>query len=240
VPKHITRQELKHDEFRDTIEHGAEAIAAHQSQVWLYGGVAILVVAAILGWRFYTQRQTAQASAGLADAMKVYQARIRPVNESAAPGELTYVDEKNRDTDAAKKFDEIADRYSRTQPGLVSRYYAGLALTRAGRFDEALKDLTELESGRDEGFASLARFQIAQIYENTGKAAQAVQTYQQLIDKPTVFVPKAVSLLALADHYAKSDPAQSAKLYQQVKSEFPNTQAAQEADQRLQLLPAKG
>ena len=71
------------------------------------------------------------------------------------------------------------------------------------------------------------------------KDAQAVQLYQQLIDKPTVFVPKVVAMLALADHYSKANPTQAANLYQQVKAEFPNTQAAQEADQRLQLLPAK-
>jgi len=239
VPKHITRQELKKDEFRDTVEHGAEAIAAHQGQVWFYGGIALLVVAAILGWRFYTQRQTAQASAGLADAMQVYQARIRAPNEAPAPGEITYVDEKNKYSDAAKKFGDLAGRYPRTQPGLVALYYAGLSFERAGSYDEALRDFTTLESGRDAGFASLASFQMAQIYEKTAKDAQAVQLYQQLIDKPTVFVPKVVAMLALADHYSKANPTQAANLYQQVKAEFPNTQAAQEADQRLQLLPAK-
>jgi hypothetical protein len=240
VAKHLTRQELKHDEFRDTLEHGAEAIATHQRAAWFYGGLALLVIAAILGWRFYTQRQTAQASAGLSDAMKVLQAPIRPANQPAAPGEISYVDERNKYADAAKQFTDLANRYPRTQPGLVARYYAGLSLARAQRYDEALKDLTALESGRDEGFASLARFQIAQIDENTGKDAQAVRLYLQLMDKPTVFVPKVIPMLALADHYAKSDPGQAAKLYQQVKSEFPNTQAAQEADQHLQLLPAKG
>jgi len=44
----------------------------------------------------------------------------------------------------------------------------------------------------------------------------------------------------LADHYSGSDPTQAAKLYNQVKSEFPDSQAAQVADQRLQLLQAKG
>ena len=53
-----------------------------------------------------------------------------------------------------------------------------------------------------------------------------------------MFVPKPVVLLALADHYSQSDPAQAAKYYQQVKSEFPDTQASQLADQKLQLLPS--
>jgi len=239
VAKHISRHDLKRDEIRDTLEHGAEAIASHQRQLWFYGAVALLVVAAVLGWRFYTQRQTAQASVALADAMKIYQARIRAVNEPAEPNEITYVDEKNKYADSVKKFTEVADRYPRTRPGQEARYYAALGLVHTERYDEAQKDLTALMSGNDEGFKALATFQMAQIDEKTGKDAEAIQLYQQLIDKPTPFVPKPVALLALADHYAKNNPAQAAKLYQQVKAEFPDTQAAQLADQRLQLLPAK-
>ena len=242
MAKHISRSELKKDEILDTFTHGAEAVRSHQRSAWLIGGVALLIVAAVLGWRFYTQRQTVKASADLADAMRVYQARIRTVNEPADPGELTYVDEKNKYTDAAKKFSDVAARYSRTQPGKMARYYAALSLAGAEKYDEAVANLKTLESDSDEGFAALARFQLAQIYEKTGKDAQAVPLYQQLIDKPTVFVPKVVALLALADHYAKSDPAQAAKLYNQIKTEYPDTQAAQQADQRLQLLqlvPAK-
>ena len=240
MPKHITRKELKKDEFRDTISHGAEAVFSHQAALWFYGGLVVLVVVAVLGWRFYTQRETTKAAAALSDAMHVYDARIRTAAEPAAPGELTYLDEKNKYNDAAAKFTAVADQYPSTQPGIAARYYAALSLSRAGRNDEALKDLTTLASGKDEGFSALARFQMAQIYDATGKEAQAVQAYQQLIDKPSVFVPKVVALLALADHYSTRDPAQAAKLYQQVKAQFPNTQAAQQADQSLQLLPVKG
>jgi hypothetical protein len=58
-----------------------------------------------------------------------------------------------------------------------------------------------------------------------------------LSDKPTIFVPKPMAMLALADYYRKADPAQAAKLYNQIKQEFPD--AAAEADQGLELLNAK-
>jgi len=172
--------------------------------------------------------------------MKVYSARIRAVGEAAQPDEITYVDEKNKYSDAAKKFADVAARYPRTRPGQMALYYAGLSLAQLERNDEATKDLLSVQSGGDEGLAALARFQLAQLDERTGKGAQAVQLYQQLVDKPNIFVPKAVVLLSLGDHYSISDPAQAGKYYQQVKTEFPDTQAAQQADQRLQLLPAKG
>jgi len=239
VAQHISRKELKKDEIRATLTHGAEALYSHQRQLWIYGGAALLVLLAVFGWRFYTQNQTTRASAVLADAMKTYQARIRAANEPAGPDEITYVDEKNKYGDAAKKFADGASRYPRTRPGLVARYYAALSLEQLDRNDEAEKDLKALESSSDEGMVALARFKLAQIYDKTGKGPQAVQLYQQLADKPGLLVPKPVVLLALADHYSSTDPGQAAKLYKQVKDEFPDTQAAQEADQRLQLLPAK-
>jgi len=240
LPQHISRKELKKDEIRDTLSHGAEAIYSHQRQVWVYGGIVLLAVLVVLGWRFYTQNQTARASAALADSMKVYQARIRAAGEPAAPEEVTYVDEKNKYSDAAKKFTEVGGRYARTRPGQVARYYAALSLEKLERYDEAENDLQALQTNNDETLSSLARFKLAQIYDKAGKGPQAVQLYQQLADRPSLFVPKPIVLMALADHYSKPDPTQAAKLYKQIKDEFPDSQAAQEADQRLQLLPVKG
>jgi predicted negative regulator of RcsB-dependent stress response len=236
LPQHISRKDLKKDEIRETLSHGAEAIFSHQQQIWKYGAVALLIVLAVLGWRFYTQKQTAKGAAALADAMKVYQARIRTAAEPALPNEISYLDEKNKYTDAVSKFTDVANRYSRTRPGQLARYYAALSLERLGRFDEAEKDLQSLESSRDESLSALARFKLAQVYDESGKGPQALQLYQQLANKPTLFVPKPVVLLAMADHYSSSDPSQAAKLYYQVKTEFPDTQAAQEAEERLQLL----
>jgi TolA-binding protein len=240
LPQHISRKELKKDEIRETLSHGAEAIFSHQRQIWIYGGVALFVVLVVLGWRFYTQNQTAKGTSVLAEAMKVYQARIRTAAEPALPNEITYLDEKNKYADAVKKFTEVANRYPRTRPGQLARYYVALSLERLGRYDEAENNLKSLQSSKDESLSALARFKLAQIYDEAGKGSQAVQLYQQLANKPTLFVPKPVVLLALGDHYSSSDPTQAAKLYKQVKDEFPDTQAAQEADQRLQLLEVKG
>jgi predicted negative regulator of RcsB-dependent stress response len=238
---HLSRKELKKDEVRETLSHGAQAVFAHQHQIWVYGGIALLVAIAVLGWRFYTQAQTAKGSAALADAMKVYQARIRTAAEPPAqPDEITYVDEKNKYGDAEKKFTEVAKRFSRTRPGQLARYYAALSQEKLNRYSDAENNLKAVESSGDESLSALARFKLAQVYDEDGKGSQAVQLYQQLSNKPTLFVPKPVVLLALADHYSGSDPTQAAKLYKQVKDEFPDTQAAQQADERLQVLQAKG
>jgi predicted negative regulator of RcsB-dependent stress response len=171
--------------------------------------------------------------------MKIFQARIRTAGEPAQPGEDTYVDEKNKYTDAEKKFLEVANKYSRTRPGQVARYYVALSEEHLKKFDDAEKNLKQLESSGDESLTGLARFQLAWVYAQNKKGPQAVELYKQLADKPTTFVPKPLVLLTLADYYRKTDPAQASKLYNQVKQDFPETPAAEKADEGLELLNAK-
>jgi len=236
---HISRKELKKDEVRETLVHGAEAVYTHQKLVAYIVGIALIAAIVVFGWRFYSQRQTMKASAALDDALKVYNARVRAAGEPEEPGELSYMIEKNKYEDASKKLIEVAQRYPRTRPGQLARYYAGLSFEKLGRDADAQKWLQDLASSGDDEFAALARFELAQIADRTGKPDDAVKLYQQLIAKPTALVPKPVAMLALADHWRKTNPAEAAKLYNQIKSEFPDTAIGQQADQELELLPSK-
>jgi len=236
VAQHILRKDLKRDELRDTFVHGVESVASHQQVLWSVVTAALVVALAFFGWSSYTRRQTAKAAASLDDAMKIFQARIRAPGEPAESGEVTYVDEKNKYTDADRKFLDVAKQYGRTKPGQVARYYAALSEIQLKKYSDAEKNLNQV-SDSDVDLAGLARFQLAGVYLQENKGSQAVDLYKQLADKPTVFVPKPLVLLTLADHYRKTDPAQATKLYNQVKQEFPD--AAQEADEGLELLNSK-
>ena len=121
----------------------------------------------------------------------------------------------------------------------MARYYDALCLEALGRNDDAEKDLKAVAGGSDPDFAALARYQLAQFYDKNGRGPEAVALYQQLEDKPSVLVPKALVLLSLADHYAQSDPAQATKLYDQIKKDYSGTPAADQADERLELLNSK-
>jgi predicted negative regulator of RcsB-dependent stress response len=237
VAQHILRKDLKKDEIREKFVHGFESVASHQQAMWVVVTAALVVALAIFGWNSYARRQTEKASGALDDAMKVFQARIRTPGEPAEPGEVTYVDEKNKFGDADKKFLAVASQYGRTKPGQVARYYAALSEIQLKQYGAAEKNLSQLVSGSDANLAGLAKFQLAAVYRQENKGAQAVDLYKQLSDKPSVFVPKPMAMLALADYYRQSDPAEAAKLYNQVKQEYPD--AAEAADQGLELLNAK-
>jgi TolA-binding protein len=46
-------------------------------------------------------------------------------------------------------------------------------------------------------------------------------------------------MLTLAQHYGAKNPTEAAKLYSQIKSDYPDTPIAEQADQALALLPGK-
>jgi predicted negative regulator of RcsB-dependent stress response len=239
LAQHISRKELKKDEVRDTLVHGADLVFSHQQLTLYIVIIAVVAALGVFGWRTYAERQTVKAAAGYADAMRVFQARIRTPAEPQLPGEITFFDEKGKYTDAAQKFQDVANKYPRTHPGQLAKYYAALSDERLGKNDEAKKLLQTLADSGAEDFAALARFELAQLDDRTGQGDQAVKLYQQLIAKPAVLVPKAVVMLALAEHYGTNNPAEASKLYAQIKSEYPDTPIAEQADQELVLLPGK-
>jgi predicted negative regulator of RcsB-dependent stress response len=239
VAQHISRKELKQDKIAETFVHGVEAVESHQRQAWVLGGIVVVVLLAVFGWRFWSERQTVKASAVLEEAMKIFNARIRVAGEAEEPGELTYVEEKYKYGDASKKFIEVAKNYSLTRPGQIARYYAGLSFALSGNVNEAKKWLGEVESSRDAELAALARLQLANLAVQTGADSEAVKLYQALMAKPTTMVPKQVSMVALAEYYSKKNPAEAIKLYTQIKTDFPDTAAADQAEERLLELKPK-
>jgi predicted negative regulator of RcsB-dependent stress response len=240
LAQHISRRELKKDEVRETIAHGAEAVLLHKQASTYILGLAILIAAAILGWRAYSANQTSKASAAFAEAMNIFQAPVRnPPGAPPVPGQPTYADDKTKFTAAAQKFEDVAKEYGHTRPGQLANYYAGLSLERLGKDDEAKHWLESAANGGDPDYAALARFELAQEDDKAGQGDPAVKIYQQLMAKPTVLVPKPLVMLALAEHYRQKNPSEAAKLYGQIKSEYPDTAISQQADQELALLPGK-
>lgn len=234
--QHISRRELKKDEVRDTFGRGAEAVLSHQ-QLTLYLLIAaIVVVVGFFGWRAYSERQTVKAFADFDGAMKVFQA---PVGVPSAPGETTYADPNKKFTEAEQKFAGVASKYPRTRAGELARYYAALSLEKLDKNEDAKKYLQGLAGTKDEDVSAMARFELAGLEDRMGQGDDAVKLYEQLMAKPTVLVPKPVVMLALADHYSLKNPTEAAKLYTQVKSDYPDTPMATQADQALALLPSK-
>jgi predicted negative regulator of RcsB-dependent stress response len=237
---HISRKELKKDEVRDTIAHGAEAVLSHQALTTYLLSAALIFVIAFFGWRYYSQQQNAKASVAYDAAMQSFDARVISAGQPAAqPGEVTFTDDKTKYTEAANKFGQVAAQYPHTHDGQLAKYFAAISDQKIGKNDDARRLLQQLVDSGDADFAAMGRYALAQLDDQTGQADNAVKLYQQLIDKPAVLVPKPVAMLALGQHYSASNPAEAAKLFNQIKTDYPDSPIAEQADQALSLLPGK-
>ena len=233
MSEHISPKELKRDPLVEGLGHGAEYAASHSRTLWTVIGAAAIVLAVFFGYKFWSNQQAQKAGAAFDDAMKSYQARLRVPGEPEDPGEVTYVVEKIKYEEARKKFDAVAKNYSLTPQGTLARYYSALCSERLDETDKAAADLRSVADGSNLEVGSLAKLALADIAMRTGKMDDAVKILQGLIDHPTSLVPKARAELALAAVYRKTKPAEAAKLYEQVKKDYPDSPLADEADQRL-------
>jgi TolA-binding protein len=86
--------------------------------------------------------------------------------------------------------------------------------------------------------ASQAQFALAGVLAKTGKTSEAAKIYQKLADHPTMVVPRATALLAMADSYRSTQPKRAREIYQQVQKEFGSDAVVAEAlKQQLATLP---
>ncbi len=95
-----------------------------------------------------------KASLALDDGLKIFQARIRAAGEPADPTEVTYLDEKNKFTDADKNFSRSCRRnMGRTKPGQMAQYYAALSEVQLKNYPDAEKNLVagDLRRRRNSG-----------------------------------------------------------------------------------------
>ena len=239
MSEHISRKELKQDKVRETFEHGAEAVLSHTRLMSLALLAVIVLGAGYLGWRFYSDRQTAQAQAALDEAMKIFNAALIEPGRPTVPGELSYPDPAQRAQDAQVKFAAVAAQFPRTKPGKLARYYSALTLMDMDKLNQASEELKKLDSGSDQELAALAKFQTALIAERDGKNDEAIRALRALSTSGSVLVPKAMVLLEMAGILSRTDPKQATTVYQQLKKDYPNTPVADQADRGLELLSSK-
>jgi TolA-binding protein len=171
--------------------------------------------------------------------MTIFDARVLTPGTPAQPGEVAYVSEDNKFEDAGKKFASVADSYGRTRPGQEARYFSGLCQMHLSHIDQAEKELTAAANNGDPDVQALANFQLASIYTKLGRTADGIKIYQDLMAKPSVIVPKPMVMLALADVYEHTNPPEAIKTLNQIKAEFPDSPAAEEATKRLGMAPGQ-
>lgn len=229
-----TRQALKQDKFVSTTTHGIEWATEHRQSVIKMGvAAAAVVVLLIVAAVVYHSRSTA-ASAAFGDAMQVYQTPLAQPDQPTPPGVKTFPSAAARAKAANEKFLDVANKYGMTPDGKNALYFAGLTYEEAGENQQAEETLKKVADSWNSNLAALAKFALAQLYENTSRLDQAAELYKQLSDKPASTVSYGMAQLALANLYTnEGKPDEAKKIYATLKDKESKSPAGEIAAQKL-------
>jgi predicted negative regulator of RcsB-dependent stress response len=211
----ITRKELKSDKFAQEVGHTVDFFEQHRDKVFLYGGIALGVIALILGYWLFSRHQHGVREQALYKAIEVTYA---PVGQSEA-GLQSFPTEDARNQQAIKQFSEVASSFSGSSEGDIAEYYLGSLLAQQGKFADAEKRFAAVAEKGNEKYASLAKLSLAQMYFSDGKADLAEKTLRDLMANPTVFVSKDQATISLARQLMVKNPAEARKLLQPLMSQ---------------------
>jgi tetratricopeptide (TPR) repeat protein len=236
-----TKQALKHDQFVDTTKHGLEWATDNRRSVILTGGIVLAaIIVIVVGLVIYNSRAN-QASIAFGAAMQAYQTPIAAPGQQVPPGIKTYASVAERAKAANQLFMDVADKYSMTPDGKVSRYFGGLTYMEEGQNGPAESTLKQVADSWNSDLAALAKLSLAQLYRQTGRDPQAIDLYNQLTAKPTNTVPPGLAQIQLAELYeSHNQPEMAKKIYAQLKDKDAKGPAGMLAAQKLNPPPPVG
>ena len=237
----LTRHQLKQDEFRDTLEQFEDYFKNHYKEILNVSIMVVVVVGLAGSLKYYTDRQEAQANADLGAALTTFRAYVgQPEPGATEAGATTFTNAQDKYKKALGEFEAILNKYKmfpRPKAVEIARYQAGVCQALLGDHAAAVQSLEEAGRDRDPEVAALAKFALAGELAKAGKTSDAAKLYQELADHPTVSVPKASALLALADSYRVSQPAQARQIYERLGKEYAtNAAISQSIKQQMALL----
>lgn len=219
-----TRHQLKQDEFRDSLESLEQYFKQHAREIITITAIVVVVLGLAGSLKYYMNRQEAAANTDLAEALNTFRAYVgQPTPGQTDPNAPTFATAQDKYKKALQQFDAILSKYTvppRPKAVDIARYQAGVCQGLLGDANGAIQTLTQASHVHDADIASLARLALAGEMVKSGKLADGVKIDQELADHPTTAVPKATALLALADAYRASQPAQARQLYERVENEF--------------------
>lgn len=178
--------------------------------------VGVFVLAAcIIGWNAYSSSKAQEANEALFPCQTYFQ-------------EGNYEKALNGDGTTCVGFLKVADEYGSTKAGNLAHLYAGICLAQTEKFDEAAKQLEKYDTQDDAMVSPAAIGLLGNVYANLGDNDKAIATLKKaakLADNPSLSPTYLVQAGQLLEAQGKKDEA--LKLYQEVKTKYPTSMAAQ-------------
>lgn len=236
--KTTERHRLKENEIAHIVDHALEVLGTNRRRIVGLLLIVLIVAGAAGGYWFWRARINGKSGALLGDAMTILDA---PVAASAAgkpapPG--SYPTNTAKLEAALAKFLVAAERYPKTNSGLLARNQAAGLLVLLDRPAEAVKRYQEVMDLAGEGSIYYEMAQLGKV-SSQAQASQfdeAISTLQALSAKKDGEVPPDAMLMQLGRVYLLAGKVTEARqTFRRVLDEYPQspfvTEAQREFDQ---------
>lgn len=204
----------------------AESFFRKNQKILLGVGGAILVgILAFAGYRFYIDGQESNAQMALSNVVYDFEADSlqKALNGSGGNEGLL----------------SIADNYSGTDAANLANLYAGIALMKQGKFDEAIDHLKSFDSS-DLLVQARAQALIGDAYMEKNQPAEAISYYKKAADYKSneFFTPIYLMKLGIAQEKA-NQPQDAIQSYGRIVEEYPVSAEATNAKKYKGLLEGR-
>lgn len=138
-------------------------------------------------------------------------------------------------------FKDIIENYGMTSQGNLAHMYLGLCYLHKGQFEDAIAELKEYDNGDDMMLGPISTGAIGDAYSELGKPEEAIDQYIKAssLNKNNFTTP--IYLMKAALLYETLNKFEDAlKIYQQVKTDYPESREGREVEKYISRAQAKG
>jgi predicted negative regulator of RcsB-dependent stress response len=216
VDRH-SRQELKTDKFVEEVGQTVHFLDAHRKQVYLYGVIAVVVLALGVGGYYYSKVRRNERQEAFFQAMLTENATVS--SEARPNATRWFHTDAEKEAAVRKEFGDIIKKYSGSREAYASSYMLGVFAADQGNLQEAEAHLRRTAQEASDDYASMAKLALADILAAQGKEAEAEKLLRDLMAKPTLTVSKEQATMNLAHIIARTRKDEARKLLEPLRGQ---------------------
>lgn len=203
----------------DNLQAGYEK---NKGRINILLGVVIVALAAIFGYRYYSNTQETKAAAAVFHAQRYF--------------EMDSVSQALNGDGQHSGFLKVMKKYSGTKVGNLCHYYAGICYLKTGDFKNAIKQLEDFD-----GKGTIAEYTAAgalgDAYMESGNVKKGIDAYAKAAGNKDDIALTPMYLLRTAMAYEMNNqPEEAKKAYRRIHDEYPQSMQARDVEKNLARL----
>jgi len=219
--KKLSKKEIKEDKLINFYKSSMDFFEKYQSKIFIYAGVLVIVVAAIIWYQNQKSENDAKAGLELSRIMTLYD-----------QGSYLEAIEGKQGTNIIG-LKRLLDEYSGTENGETAKIYLANCYSFLGKYDEAFKYYEDY-NGSIDYFKAASLAGQAGHYAMNGDYEKAANLYLNASKQSSVNSQNPDYMLNAGIYFLKADEKDEAKiLFDKIKEDYSTSLANREVDKYL-------